>query len=370
MTNTIQIAQPKPHDQEYLKKYYLPWLAQFKLGKTFCGFLDTLANPDMTVDDAANTLQQNPFYAQYLKEELLRAAAKTENMDNPSLAMTIGFLGVGRTRQLLTGIHLYRVTTKSFPARKKTGEFDLKIDEITKYSTRLAEFLHRPHYPDADITAPAALIYDALYYWLKTSEPQQANAKELLQALDESFKLGFKIGITAVELSKLLPNFSYKRSVFAAGLLWPIQDWACGLLTQTPTTNNYLTLLEEIDERKYPEILRKRIIESYLKINDSKQFGTIALKAFYQHYQFYQPILTVISAVFQNYPNLKSKTLDPDAEFKTLLELAVQIGKNFFIPKDLKDPVFERWFTSNNRYYKINGQILIKLMHKISRYQI
>lgn len=316
--------------------------------------LKSFEKGDVDARSIAEVLQGNPYIDHFLTIVLRSKGFKG---DAPSIHAIVSLLGMEPSRNLVCAMQLFRRITRQHLEVTAEGKLKLEVDRLLRYGIKAETFATEQNIEHEDVAFSAGLLFDYLAFLAE----QRFHAKgPFFQLLDQVFDHGLRTGRIAYELSSQLTQFRYSRYIFAAGLLHdigkPVMDLLFPAECATPYSQFQADMLRGAQDR----------FTTHFK--EKERFGIThehfsSMLAF--HFDLFKPIERGL--LFHHDPYLVVATDPWLYDFASILATASNMATSLSVPKDSKDPIFDRWLPAELKDFPLKRDTLIRVATRLSQ---
>lgn len=310
--------------------------------------LDAFSSRDVTSEKVAVALHGN-VYLQQVFDRVIESLTKKKG-EARALESAVVLLGMQNSRNLILAVQLVRTVHSTHPEWTADGKLKMNSKDFLKYALTLEESTVGIKEEYADLAFAAGYLFD-LFVQIAA---KQENSKKILTSIDATFKQGLKTAKIASEISKTIPEFGFRRHLFAAALVHEIGKVAMGILDPS-----YLEFQDVCAKKDLPREIRRYAEKKCFGMNHSVLGAVIC---------YYSKIFTPMARalLYQHEPFLLSNREKKLYELAALVSLSTNIAQNFKKTDKLDDPVLERWKGPELAGYKIDMAKVMKAISTLS----
>lgn len=331
-----------PMFKEFIEKV----CPRIHLARTSRAILDAFASPDVTAEKVAQCIRGNPYF-EYQFLQIVQNLTKREEL--PKLEGAIVMLGMQNARNTLLGLQLHRSVRGLHPEWDKDGKLKMQPKDLVQFAVKTELHLDLIKDPYADIGYAAGLLFDVLL--ALSNEIAVGDKKKTAAYIGSLFEHGLRAAKIANLLSQRLPDFSFRKYAFAAGLLHD-----CGKAVLAMLHPQYLTFTEECQKREIPRGLRLLAEQSTFGMSHALLSGICC-----HYFSVFRQINKAL--IYHHDPYL----LRPQRNLYQLASvvcLATNAANHIKRVEKADDPVLALWRSPEVRDFKIDNRDLMAAVAK------
>jgi HD-like signal output (HDOD) protein len=298
---------------------------RIRLPITSQAILESFSNIDVTAEKLAAVVKSNPYF-EYTFLSVIQSISKRPDL--PSLEAAVVLLGMQNSRNLILALQATRMVQKNHPAWSAEGKIQLVPQEVLKYALKTEEMLSKDKDGYADTAYAAGFVFDLMTMVIASSE---TDAKAATAYLDAVYAQGLRTAKIAMELGKFMPNFAYKKYIFAASLLHDI-----GKTAMTALDVSYLKFADDCSKKSYPRAMRYYAENQKFKTNHAV-IGSLILKEVGVFKTIEKPVL------YHHEPYAIQSSNKKAYQLAALVSLATTMSYSMKKPSGPDDPVIATW---------------------------
>lgn len=327
---------------------------KLRLSPTSHAILRDFSNIDVTSEKISEALRNNPYYEDLFRRVVESLAKREEQI---TLEAAVVLLGMQNSRNLLVGYQLYRHVTGAHPTWDPAGKIEFKSSDHLKYALKTEEVAVARKEAYIDVPYAAGLLFDLMkLIGAKLAEnPKNLREPKKDEAfIDEVFAHGLRAAQLASQLSEHVPDFSYSKYIFAAGLVHDIGKVVLALLDA-----KYIEFHEESRKKELPRGARL-FAENEMWGTNHAILGALVCRFF----KILKPCERIV--LYHHHPYLV-KDLGKNLYTPTALTaLASNIAGHLKRPEKGDDPVLKLWHGPELAGFKMSTQQITEAILKLS----
>jgi HD-like signal output (HDOD) protein len=349
---SVQKLLARPTDGRLFARFMSEVHPKISLPRTSQYVLDAFSSRDVTAEKVSLALKANPFLQQAFYQVIESVGKRTEV---PSLESAVVLLGMQNSRNLILALQLLRTVSGQQPEWTKEGKLKTPAADYLKYALKTEEMLAA--HPSAakeeyaDLGFSAGVLFDAFVMLANTCE----HKKKVLNLIESVHAQGFKTGMVAAELARVMPELTYRKLFFAACLLHDIGKIAMAILDPT-----YVDFLDACAKKGIPRAMRRYAEAKRFGVNHSVLGAVICY-----NYALFSPFSRAI--LYQHEPFLLSTRKKNLYQLTALVSLSTNIASNFKKTDKADDPILALWRGEELKDLKLNPQ---KILQAVARAKI
>ncbi|MGE0616151.1 MAG: HDOD domain-containing protein [Bacteriovoracia bacterium] len=328
------------------QKFFADIAPKLRLPRTSHQILHAFARPDVSADDIAQALRENPYYEfQFLK--MIDSLSKRE--DQPSVEAAVPLLGMTNSRNLILAMQLLRTVQGVHPPWDDNGKLQMAPKDTIQLTLKLEESLGQKKEVHAETTYGAALIYD---YLAQISGVIGADAKAP-EVIKEFFSASLRVANVSRGLGDVLPDITYKKYLFGTCLAAGVGQAIFALLDPA-----YPAFVEEFKEKGGPPQLRSHLEQKKYKVSHPL-FAALAC----HHFGVLKPVAAAI--LFQDVPYYLKERNKNAYQLACAVNLCLNVAANFKKPTGLQDVLLGLWKSPETVGIQVDSAKLTAAVEKL-----
>jgi len=336
-------------DSPVFQKFMEVIVPMVDLPRTSQFVLEAFMAKDVTAEKLSMAMKGNAYYERTFYQVIDALSKRKEGDPQPTLEAAIVLMGMQNSRNLILGVQMLRSVLGTHPEWTPEGKLKTAPKDYLKYALALEESNAGKKEDYLDLAFSAGVLFDM---FVMISEAQE-HKKKLTPYIDTIYKRGLKTAVIASEISKVVPEFGFRRYVYAACLVHDIGKVAMAVLDPA-----YLDFQDELSKKDLPRALVKHAELKRFGINHSVLGALIC-----EYFKVFAPFSGAI--LYQHEPYLLMSRQKKLFELAALISFATNIASNFKKIDKLDDPVIERWKTPELGTYKIDMGKVFKAIAKV-----
>lgn len=312
------------------------------LSDTSLSILGAFSNIDVTAERVCQVIRANPYYENVFLR-VIETLGKRQEM--PSLEGAVVLLGMQNFRNLIISTQAVRTVVGNHVEWDKEGKLKLLPNDILKYAIRAEDHLLTTKSAYSDTAYAAGLVFDLL---VLVSAVHAQDKKKHAAFIDNVFNHGMRTAQIGLELVKLIPDFGFKKYIFAACLLHDVGKVCTALINP-----DYLNFLEEGRKKEWPRAVHDYVENTKFNVHHSVFGGLVCFSN-----RMFRPIEKVIECHHSPYLLYhKNKNL---FQLASLVCLSTNIANHFKKTDRVDDPIVQQWKGVELRDFKIDMRSVVK----------
>jgi hypothetical protein len=243
----------------------------------------------------------------------------------------ISLLGMIGSRNFLLALRLSKGTTGKFPYNKE-GVLDVKASDYLKNAVAIEEYCQRNGIDYNETAYAAAYLYD----WLLALARQKNIPKNAEAYALQAYKYSLRIGVLSYGLAEKVRGFGFMKFALAAGLTTGLGKvvMAC---EYTSKTRSFLDYQAELEKKPISHPVAAMISEREKFLVNHAEISALCLR-FSGIFSFFER-----SVNYYEEPFFLKNGDKNHYQLAVILYTAAQMARDWKLPADTKDPVFNNW---------------------------
>ena len=230
------------------------------LPKTSQFVLEAFSSRDVTAEKLSMALKSNVYFQQVFYQVIDSVSKRKEGETPPPLESAIVLLGMQNSRNLILAVQMQRAVLGTHVEWTKEGKLKTQPKDLLKYALQVEEANAGKKDEYLDLAFSAGMLFDIFAMIVSAQE----NKKKLQPFVEDVYKQGYKTAQIGAEIAKTIPNFGFKRHLFAAAMIHDIGKIAMAIIEP-----EYLEFLDECSKKNLPRALRRYAEQKRFGVNHS-----------------------------------------------------------------------------------------------------
>lgn len=339
---------PEQEPSRLLKDFLEKVAPRINLPRVSWAILESFSNIDVKAEKVAQALRSNPYY----EDQFFRVIASMSKRETqPSLESAIVLLGMQNTRNLVVALQLVRTASKAHPEWSKEGKLMMTPSDVLQYALQTEAVFIDKKTDYVDTAYAAGVLFDAM---IQIMIHVGDGDKKVREYIDNIYKHSLRTAQISMEIVKTMPDFSFKKFAFSAGLIHDIGKAAMAILQPS-----YMNFQEECVKREIPRAIRI-LCERQKYGTDHAAIGALVCSSF----KIFKGVDRAI--LFHHEPYLL-KSVDKNLfQLSSLICLATNMASNFKKTDKADDPVFALWKTLEIKDFMVEPKQMIAAAAKVT----
>lgn len=323
---------------------------KISMGNTSHLILEAFSNIDVTAEKMSQILNTNPYFNYQFKRAfgvMVDSLGKKDFIPNNESAFIL--MGMQNSRNLIVALQMMRMIRGGHPSWGKDGKIQVAPKDVLKYALKTEEVLDGDKNQYADMAYAAGVVFD---FMAILAGDLAEDRRKAVSYVEQVYIHGLRSAQVAMNIANQMPEFSFKKYLFAACLIHDIGKIAMAILDP-----HYMDFVDSCSKKGLTRQVRLFAERSRFGI-DHASLGSL----FCYYFKIFLPIHKAI--LYHHSPHLL-KTADKNIyPLTSLVCLVSNVANNFKRPDGPQDPIVALWKGLELKDFKIEPDQIVLAMSK------